>query len=364
MKRFFYHYLSLIVAFAMTGWFWLFAIAFAVPKYMNDEVFAIIFLILGLLILVLVIDAPLRGLYDIDNKFLMIILSLITTPIRFFCQLATVILLHISYARGNRDFAVRKEFSGMHFGSWFKYLLFNTNSFSLGKASEYSHTPKKKEKKPRMSKKEKGRQAWNEIQEANAKRIEEVAGLRGNVSKPTVYILPVLSNGKEHGLFGKFDGRRNSILETEEKARITRLYVNGVDYTYYDGTYRNYISCTGLYLKSGTYDFKIEYELEILPPVDSKSYKSYKSTNKFELKGVKVDENGEVYLGLVIGLTYYYDEVTDGYTGEKYNEHSHWRTDTKLFTQLSADQMNELLPDWRQAVTGLDGSIPRNCLVI
>lgn len=363
MKRFIYHYLCLLVALAMTGWFWLFAFAFAVPKYMNDELFALIFVVLGLLILILLIDAPLRGLYEIDNKILMIILSLITAPIRFFCQLVTVIFLHISYARGNRNYAIRKEYSSIHFSSWFKYLLFNTNSLSLVKKTEHAYTPKRIEKKVRMSKNEKQRQYWNEIQNANKKRIEEVAWLRGNVSKPTVYILPVLSNGIDCGLFSMFDGRWNSILSTEEKARITRLYVNGIDYTYYDGTYRNYISCTGLYLKSGTYDFIIEYELNILPPINSNNYKIYKANNKYELKGVKVNENGEVYLGLIIGLNYFYNEVNNSLTGEKYNEHSHWRTNRK-FTQLSVDEMNGLVPQWRDCVTKLDGSIPRNCLVI
>jgi len=366
MKRFFYNYLCLIVALAMTGWFWAVVYAFAVPKYMNDELWAIIIGVLALLIVILLIDAPLRDIYGMKNKVLMIILSLIITPIRFFCQLVTVILLHIAHARGDRNFAKRKDYSYNSFGSCFMYLLFNTTSLSVKSGVGYSYTPKKKikkEKKVRISKKEKQRQAWDEIQSANKKRIEEVALLRGNVSMPTVYILPMVSNGKDCGVFGMYEGRWNSAFSTEEKARITRLYVNGVDYTYYDGVYRNYCSCLGLYLKSGTYDFKVEFELKIVPPIDSKNQEMYKVKKNLELNGIKVNSNGEVYLGLVCGLNYYYNEVKNTATGEKHNEHLRWGANSK-FLQLSAEEINGLDPDWRKGCVKLDGSIPKNCLVV
>lgn len=339
MKKFLYHYLNLLIAaiqcFIGTG------IIVGLIRY-EWEIFDLITMLLVLGIpnfFLSLLDAWIRDF----SYFWMTILSFFLSPIRFYAQLFTTIRLHILTAQGIKDYAERKDYPH-NFWDITVYTIFSTSHPFVKYVNGKKHIVLSKKA---QAEKDRRDQVMREYQENVQHRKNVINSNRGALASPNVILVPIIAFNNAVKYFGYYDGKQstyyynNGPKQIQQVAKITKLEIDGINYLRYP--INELFSSTGLYLKPGKYNIKIEYKLTIAPPdygvnFSPKSVNIHTSLNNFYVGSY----NEKIYIGLVCKLKFGWTRVTNSYTRKVEDRDSTWDF-TYSFRQYSFSELNSYL---------------------
>lgn len=327
MKKYLYHYSSLVLALAQL------VIIIATVVECADSIntygkldgsdIAGIVIIFILLYFTAMIDRLLRKVDD-HNFFVDCLLLTLVSPIRFICQIITIVRLHIAMKNGDLEFGKRGSDGTLY------YLIFSTYSSASIK--------RKKERD----------QLYNDIINRMDKELDDAQHfLRVNRRSDgyyNVYIVPLCCVDSDK--ITPFSVQNNSY--TGERY-INELYVNGKKIIY-DVNFSNTIV---LSLRPGKYDFKVVVKGNVTPVMVTKKVEKVNKT--FELKNVYVgDEDVHLLLGLLFGsvITQYIQKYR--YTKKIVREEFEYFKRQTFFNQVSVETLTELCDYWMAYRTNID----------
>ena len=338
MKKILYLYGSLLVAIAQSL---IFQSALSlIFKYGLDSgnIFALIVLIIVQALLV-GLDSRVRGyLWWYES-----VLDFIASPVRFILQAVTIVLYHVS---GDKDFANRGKYD-RHFPYWIMYILFSTDTLTVGsRSSGLTYKPKKakkhKSKKPKKEKPvppdalpKRTAEEWYDLygsDEAISKRFNEnrfihIRNLKTDLKEATVYIFGFVSWKEGWESFKSY----NVGAKYHKTARITGVYVDGTNFVceplWNKPDRPEIIGTAKLYLPKGTYYLSVKYEIEI-PAYDFPGVgaKNKIITNKGRRDGIEItitDVNKPIFVGTYANIGCKFDQYP-GHNGVPRLEHFEW----------------------------------------
>ena len=278
----------------------------------SGNIFALI-LVFGVQVLLVFIDAKVRDyLWWYEYVF-----AIIVSPVRFVLQAVTIVLYHVS---GDADFAKRGKYDA-HFPYWMMYVMFSTDSLTVGSRSSYkpkrSKSTKTKAKRqkptppPAPAVAKRPEPTSEEIMTAiskrfNEKRYNHIQKLKGDLKQATVYIFGFLNWKEGWESFDKY-----LLGKTYHKtAHITAVYVNGVNFVcdpiWNEDGEPSIGGSAKLYLPKGTYYISVCYEIEI-PAVDFPGIGAPNKiiTNRGRRDGIEItvtDENDPMFVGVYANI--------------------------------------------------------------
>ena len=338
-KRYIYQYTCL--AYSLIQFIVFLASVFAVIEEFqcgnNGSAIIVIIIMFVILYISAIIDKLLRGLKN-EGFWVDCILLTLIIPIKFVCQIITIVKLHIAMSYGNENFGARGN-DNCCLSNYIFYYIFNSENVDPKNGRE-----RRIETKRGREKREQRQAVYNEIIERMDREYKEADNFlrtyRRSDGRYNVHIVPLCSVDSKD--LSTFSVQNNGYCG---QRYITELYVDGKKIIH-DVQHQNAIA---LSLKPGSYDFKVVVKGNVKSTTLTKDSKQGESSvNKtFELKNVYVGEQ-DVYLAVVLLFGTVYTEYTrfSTSTGKyTYDEFDSFNKRFK-FLQVSLSSLNSVCNYW------------------